>query len=115
MMLWIKPRLVRGSAKYWKRRREMVIKKLKQDGYIAQVGPAGQVIAKQYVGKKEAWYWWRRAERAPRFWILTLLVSIGVGVAILQLRPPERKPFFLVLVAPSLLHAGVGLVRHLRR
>ncbi len=50
-----KRRLVRGSASYWKERRRLVIRNLQKESYIAEVGPAGQVLWRQHVGRKEAW------------------------------------------------------------
>jgi hypothetical protein len=108
-------RLVRGSARYWKERRRLVIRKLQKEGYIAEVGPAGQVLWRQHVGPKEAWYWWRRAERPPRLWLLTLLISVLLWLLVWQLQPTERKLYFLALVAPPLLHAVVGFLRYIRR
>jgi 4a-hydroxytetrahydrobiopterin dehydratase len=80
-MFW-KQRSVRGSADYWRRRRRKVIENLKAHGFIAQVGPAGQVVHQRFVGQKEAQRWWRQAERPPRLWLLTLLLSSGLAVVI---------------------------------
>jgi hypothetical protein len=110
-----KRRLIRGSASYWKERRRLVIRNLQKAGYIAEVGPAGQVLWRQHVGPEEAWSWWRRAERPPRLWLLTLLISVLLALLVWQLQPGERKVYFLVLVAPPLLHAVVGFVRYIRR
>ena len=46
-MFW-KQRSVRGGADYWRRRRRKVIENLKAHGFIAQVGPAGQVVHQRF-------------------------------------------------------------------
>jgi hypothetical protein len=106
---------VSGSGTHWRRRRRWVIQALQKEGYIAQVGPAGQILWRQHVGEKEAWYWWRQQERGSRAWLLTLLLAGGLALAVHQLPAHERTPLALALVAPPLVHALTGLVRHIRR
>ncbi|MFM7361439.1 MAG: hypothetical protein ACKO25_06385 [Cyanobium sp.] len=101
-------RFVFGTTSYWRHRRRVVIDRLRSQGCIARVGPAGQVYWQRHVGRGEARRWWRRVEPDPRGWSLALLLGLAIGV---HLHLQARLPPTLVGFGAALPMAGFALTR----
>jgi hypothetical protein len=97
-----------GTPAYWRHRRRVVIDRLRSQGRIAGVGPAGQVYWQRQVGRGEATRWWRRVEPDPCGWSLALLLGLAIGV-LLHLQ--ARLPPTLVGFGAALPPVGFALIR----